>query len=69
MEEHRKPITYAQFKTGLTFTDVRRMLWTGGDAPDKWRQKRRGSVLGFWRQLKQDMWAEFCARNPELVAE
>lgn len=64
-----QPITYAQFTTGLTFADVRQMLWTNTDDTTEWKQKRRGSVLGYWRALKKEMWAEFCARNPDRVIE
>jgi len=49
---------YDDMRTGLDFATVRRMLW---DLPDPnrqgwYRQKRRSAVLGFWRQLKIDMW-------------
>lgn len=63
-----QPITYAQFRTGLTFADARAMLWSGSDDATQWRYKRRGAVLGLMHELKQAMWVEFCARNPERVA-
>lgn len=63
------PITYSEFRTGLTFREARNMLWKATDDTTEWRQKRRGSVLGLMREMKQEMWAEFCARNPELVRE
>lgn len=47
--------TYRDLRTDLTFTLVRRMLFTAGPGP--WRQKRRHSVLGFWRELKLQLWA------------
>lgn len=62
-------ITYEQFRTGLTFGEVRRMLWIANPDRRTWRQKSRGVVLGFWRQLKLAMWNEFCNRNPDLVTE
>lgn len=49
--------TYDGFRTGETFGSVRRMMRddphpvTGG-----WRSKRRRGVLGYWRQLKRNMW-------------
>lgn len=64
-----QPITYSQFRTGLTFADARAMLWMNTTDKTQWKHKRRGSVLGFMRALKQEMWTEFCARNPERVAE
>ena len=50
--------TYAEHRTGLTFRDVRQMMF---DQPDPnregwWRQKRRRSVLGFWREIKIHSW-------------
>lgn len=64
-----QPITYAQFRTGVTFTEARRMLWSSNDDSTTWKYKRRGSVLGFMRAIKLAMWDEFCARNPERVAQ
>lgn len=64
-----QPITYAQFRTGVTFAEARQMLWRNTEDRAEWKQKRRGTVLGFMRETKQEMWAEFCSRNPELVAE
>lgn len=46
--------TYAEFRTGLTFADARRMMFQGGPPP--WRQKRRRSVLGFLREMKLKYW-------------
>jgi hypothetical protein len=48
-------VTYAEFRTGLTFADVRRMMWCASDDPKMWRSKRRRSVLGFFRELKLNM--------------
>jgi hypothetical protein len=50
--------TYAQHRTGLTFRDVRRMMFDQED-PNRsgwWRQKRRHSVLGYWREMKIHLW-------------
>lgn len=49
---------YADFRLGMSFADVRRMLW---DQMDRnrggwWRQKRRSSVLGYARELKLHAW-------------
>jgi hypothetical protein len=52
-------VTYDEFRTGLTFAEVRRMLWVGSDDPRDWRYKRRHTVLGFWHQLKLQLWAQY----------
>lgn len=49
---------YHEFRTGLTFAEVRRMMFTGDPDPTTWRQKRRRCVLGFWHELKQQFWAQ-----------
>lgn len=59
------PITYEQFRTGITFAEARGMLWKNTDDTTQWKQKRRGTVLGYMRELKLSMWDEFVARNPE----
>jgi len=49
-------IDYRDFTTGLSFADVRQLLWTGDDRPENWRYKRRNTVLGKWRQIKAEFW-------------
>jgi len=49
---------YDDLRTGYTFAEVRAMLWIDSSNPEDWRYKMRGSVLGFWRELKQAMWKE-----------
>jgi hypothetical protein len=58
--------TYAAFRTGLKFHDVRRMLWDQADPsrPGWFRQKRRRAVLGFWRELKISMYLSDHAACP-----
>lgn len=46
------PVPYDQFRTGLTYADVYHMIYGR-----KW--KRRRGVLGYWRQLKLAMYAEY----------
>lgn len=53
------PLTYDEFRTGLTFREVRRMLWVNNDDPATWRYKRRRTVLGFWHQLKLQLWNQY----------
>lgn len=50
---------YDSFRTGLTFREVRQMPWVHSDDPRDWRYKRRRTVLGFWRQLKLQMFAQY----------
>lgn len=45
-------MSYRDFRTGLTYRDVYHMLW---DRP----YKRRRTVLGFWHQLKQQMYQQY----------
>jgi hypothetical protein len=51
--------TYETFRTGLTFREVRRVLWVNNDDRSTWRYKRRRTVLGFWHQLKLQLWAQY----------
>ena len=43
---------YDEFRTGLTYSEVYNMLRTSR----KHSQKRKGSVLGFWHELKQQLY-------------
>lgn len=52
---HTCGMSYQEFRTGLTFATVRQMMFVGPD-PSTWRHKRRHSVLGFWHELKQQLW-------------
>lgn len=47
-----RPLSYDEFRTGYTFGDVYHMIFNR-----KW--KRRAGVLGYWRQIKQAMYAEY----------
>lgn len=49
-------ISYQDFRTGLTFAEVRNMMFVGSDDCGQWRHKRRHSVLGFWHELKLQAW-------------
>lgn len=60
-------LKYRDLRTGLTFADVKAMLWKGPD-PETWVYKRRNTVLGLWHQIKQSMWDEHlyhCERSQE----
>jgi hypothetical protein len=52
-------IPYEQFRTGLTYRDVYQLLWSWSDDRRTWRHKRRRTVLGYWRQLKREMYAHY----------
>jgi hypothetical protein len=54
--------TYEEFRTGLTFRTVRQLLWSSSDDPTTWRYRRRRTVLGFWHQLKQQLYAQMMER-------
>lgn len=47
---------YDKFRTGLSFRDVKRMLWVHTEDPTTWRYRRRRTVLGFWHSLKLQLY-------------
>lgn len=47
---------YDAFRTGLSFKAVRQMFWSGSPDSKDWRYKRRGTVLGAWRELKLQLY-------------
>lgn len=55
-------VTYAEFRTHLTFADVREMMWVADDDFEKarvegrLRRRSRGNVLGYWHELKLMFW-------------
>jgi len=49
-------LKYDNFRTGFTFAEVKNMMWTNDEDREKWRNRRRPAVLGFWMELKQNMW-------------
>jgi len=49
---------YADFRTGLTFADVRRSMFVASDDPADWRYKTRRMVLGHWHEIKLLQWRE-----------
>jgi hypothetical protein len=50
---------YDKFRTGLTYREVYEMLRHG----TKHKQKRRGSVLGFWHELKLQLYEQAVDRG------
>lgn len=60
-------LPYSQFRTGLTYADVRAMLWEEScaqrQAGKPFLTVRRQAVLGRWFQIKQDMYSHYVACN------
>jgi hypothetical protein len=54
-----EPVPYEKFKTGLTYQTVYEMLYTGSDDPADWRYKGKSGVLGYWKELKTDMYKDY----------
>ncbi len=42
---------YKKLRTGMTYKEVRRSM-----DPDRWKGRRRSSVLGQWREIKLRLW-------------
>jgi hypothetical protein len=49
---------YQRFRTGLSYRDVYAMLWVHDPDPKRWKYKRRHTILGFWHQLKKQLWEQ-----------
>lgn len=49
---------YDRFRTGLTFAAVKQLMYVGSDDPTQWRHKGRKAVLGYWTELKRQLWDE-----------
>lgn len=47
---------YTAFRTGHTFASIRQEMHVGSLDASEWRRKRRGSVLGYWREVKVAAW-------------
>lgn len=59
-------LKYADLRTGFSYAEVFQMLWTPSPEPSDWREKRRGSVLGKWYEIKQGAWADHLAQCSEV---
>ncbi len=70
-----KPVPYEKYKTGLTYDDVYNKLWRDSDDPADWRYKGPSGVLGYWHELKQEMYDDYVrgfeeySGSPEFAAE
>ena len=61
-------IKYRLFRTGFTYREVKLMAWDNSDDPKQWTYKRRGTVLGRWHAIKQELWAKHISTGcPEYV--
>lgn len=49
-------MSYDEFRTGLTYRDIYQMLWVHSEDSSQWKYKGRHTVLGFWRELKLQLW-------------
>jgi len=49
---------YADFKTGLTYQDIYDLRWREDADSSTWLYKRRHTILGSWREIKQALWAQ-----------
>ncbi len=59
-------ITYASLRTGWTFRDARRAMFVHDPDPTTWRHKHRRAVLGFWHEIKLQLWAYHTGQCSEV---
>lgn len=59
-------LSYGEFRTGLTFLDVRQCLHVYSDNYKDWRHVTRHTVLGKWREIKLKMYAQYVKENEEV---
>lgn len=65
-------LTYDDFRTGYNYSDIYEMFWSGDPDPASWNYKRRNSVLGKWKQIKESMWRDHlyaCENQDKWEAE
>lgn len=66
-------ITYGKFRTGMTYQQVYDLLKDNESDPEKWKYKRRHTILGNWFAMKQQLWAQHteeggCEKDPRNIA-
>jgi hypothetical protein len=64
-------MVYGKLRTGLTFAEVKAMLWSADSDPSTWRYRRRNTVLGKWHQIKREYWdchVSTCGKADETSA-
>lgn len=47
---------YDEFRTGLTFREVKRLMFDNHEDRARWKYKRRRTVLGAWHELKLQLY-------------
>jgi hypothetical protein len=62
-------IKYKAFRTQETYESVRLLMWDDSTDTADWKYKRRGTVLGKWFQIKQELWSQhihdgWCHEDP-----
>lgn len=62
-------ITYDDFRTNLTFAEVKEDMFVSSDSPADWVYKRRHSVLGRWHAIKKTMWQNHLEECKEVDEE
>lgn len=50
-------LAYRDFRTGLTFGDVKASMWVDSADASTWRYRTRRCVLGCWHETKLRMFA------------
>jgi hypothetical protein len=49
--------SYDEYRTGMSFAQVKELMWNASEDPRDWRWRGRRAVLGLWRELKLGFWA------------
>ncbi len=49
-------ITYKEFRTGMTFADVKAEMYVSSEDSKDWVYKRKRCVLRRWRKIKRELW-------------
>lgn len=60
-------LKYHKLRTGFTYAEIRMILWIGDPDYEKWKYKRRHTVLGLWFSIKQSMWAQHLVECEQML--
>ncbi len=67
-------LSYDEFRTGMTFADVKASMRSESSDPSTWRHRTRRMVLGCWHAMKvalfsshiaECQWTDACRREYE----
>lgn len=66
-------IRYKDFRTGESYESVWLLMYDTSPDSAEWKYKRRGTVLGKWFEIKQQMWKQHieegaCPKDPRNLA-